>query len=210
MGREMREYLEIVEDRLVDLDTIQKRLLFIITPFFVTGAFFYFFIDSQLSTLEEKKQKIVTLDKQIQKDSPRMYSSKIVAIRKHIKQNKTLIDDEKMKELALERKLSAMRFLFSDEKDFNIFLETLLAKSLYYDFTIATLSIENKEQNYIGMLDIKKNIHLKGQGDFINTLSFIRAIEDNKMLISIKNFSVETNGSLPQTDVVIEFYGVKQ
>ena len=206
----MREHLETLEEQLLDLETPKKLALFIVTPLILTGLFFYFFIDNQLSQIEEKKHKIITLEQKIHKDGPKMYMKRIAKIKQNIKQNKTVIDSEKGKKFALARKLKNIRFLFSNERDFNIFLETLLKKSVIYNFTITTLAIANENKKYIGMLDIKKSIHLKGRGDFINTLSFIRGVEDNKMLISVKRFNIETNGSLPQTDLFIEFYGVKE
>jgi HPt (histidine-containing phosphotransfer) domain-containing protein len=204
----MREQIEEIEEQLLDLDTNKLWALFILTPLFIFGAFYYFLLDDKLVELEDKRGEIASLDKAIVKSSPRIYFKKIKQMSKKIRQTKTDIDLQKSKEFALEGRLKKLRFLFSDEKDFNIFLESLLKKSVADNFTIHSLSINDEDKTYVGMLHVKKSVILQGEGNFINTLLFVRNVENNKMLISIKKLNLETNGTLPQTNLLIEFYGV--
>jgi len=206
----MRALLDQLEEKLLDLDQRKQILLLLLIPLVMFALFYYLYVDGALQELESKRAKIAALQKDLHKNSPREYLNKIRQKKKAILQAKTDLDRQKQQYMLYGVKLKKMKFLFVDSKDFNIFLESLLRTSLESNFTLDDLVISDIDKKFQGMLRIRKHIDLKGSGEFLNTLHFIRGIESSGILMSINNIVVTTDGLLPKTTLSIDFYGVQE
>jgi hypothetical protein len=207
----MRELLDSLEEQLQPLDKNKKILLGVGVVVVIFTAFYFLYISGAVSDIDKKKVEIAQLDKKIEKKSPRHYFKKIETMKKRNLEKKTDLKKEQQNLFLLQNELERKKVLFVNKKGFNKFLEIVLKSSLKHSFNISDLTIENFEHKpYIGKLAIKKEVVLKGNAYFLNSLAFIRDLEDNAILLSIKNFNIEINGTVPSNNITIEFYGVDQ
>ncbi len=206
----MIELIDSLEEKIKEQEPKKRVFMLLLTLFLVMFTIYFFLIEPIIEEINQKQKTLTTLEQKISKNSPKKIQSKIFLKKKEILKNEDIKEELKLKLLLLSSKLDKLRFLFANDKDFNIFLNDLLKESVNKNILIKEIKILDKEEPFIGKLYIKKSISVEGEGRFLNIISFVRRLESNKMLMSIKELIIETEGSLPNFSFSIDFYGVKK
>ncbi len=206
----MRDKLDLVEEKLDSFSKTEKIALSIFTPLLVFTLFYFLYITNAFDQQESNERTLTKLDRNLHNHSKKLVIHKIQAMKQQLLYAKSAIVESKQKLTYLETELIKNNFSFLSQKDFTHFLNDLLTKSVKNNFLIENINIEKKNSDFIGRLKYKKMISVQGSGEFLNTLKFIREVEENSMLMEIKNLNIETNGSTPSVTYEIKFYGVKR
>jgi len=206
----MREILEQLEEQLLALEKKQRLMLYVMLPFVILGFVYYFFIFPSQEQIESYEGELVSLDRKIRKNAPRTFFAKIKKVKQNIIKNRTDIENYKQQLIAVGTKLDSMNFLFADQKGFNLFIQKMLYSSLKHHFLIETVLIDQKKNPLIGVIEKQKRVTVTGYGEFLDTIRFVRDLEKEPILISIKNFNIETNGTVPSVTFAIDFFGVRR
>ena len=206
----MREILENLEEQLLSMEKKQRIMLYVMIPVLVLGMSWYFYIEPTQEQIESYNSELSSLERKIRKNAPRTFFVKIKKIRSEILQNKTDIEEAKQRLIAVGTKLDKMNFLFANQKGFNLFVEKMLRSSVKHNFLVESVEIDQEKKPFIGVIEKQKKIHLKGYGEFLDTVRFVRDLEKTRILMAVKDFSIETNGTIPSVELSIDFYGVKR
>lgn len=205
----MRDYIDYLEELISQEDKKKVNLIFALLLCLVLFAIYYFFIDPKIEEISQKKDNLSSLDKKIVKISPKNLESKIVVKKREILEKKDREEKIRLKILSLKSQLDNMNYLFIDPFSFSSFLDFLLKKSIKNSLLINSVKIKKEEKPFVGKLYVNKSMDVNGTGRFLNIVTFVRELEDKHMLFSLKNFNIETNGSIPNFSFKIDFYGVK-
>lgn len=206
----MRDKIDLLEDKIQTLDKKEKIALSILIPSTIMLLFYFLYVPDAINKHQSNINQITKLNHDLSKHSEKTLLHKIELSKQKILNIKSEISVNQQKLNYLDSQLSKNNFLFLSQKDFTLFLNNLLAKSLKNNFLLKDVSISAKNIKYIGKLKYKKLIQINGSGEFLNTLRFIREIEENNMLLQIKDLNIETNGTTPQVTYNINFYGIKK
>lgn len=205
----MREFLDNLEE-LISQEAIRKvNALFLLILFSVIFAIYYFFIDPKITELSQKQETLLSLEQKITKILPKTWQSKIEFKKREMLKNKNSKEKLRLKVLSLKSKLDSLNFSFVDPVGFSNFLNYLLKKSISNNLLIQNIKIMDQKKPFLGKLYMKKTINVVGTGRFLNIIKFVRELENQKKLFSLKDFNIETNGTLPNFNFKIDFYGVK-
>ncbi|ADN08500.1 hypothetical protein [Sulfurimonas autotrophica] len=206
----MREKIDLFEEKFQSLNKNEKTALLIFIPFAVIILFYFLYISNAIDEKKSNDMKLTKINHDLNKYSVKKILNKIQSSKQEILQVKSKIAEDEQKLKYLDSALSKSHFLFLSQKDFNIFLNNLLAKSVKNNILLDDVNISKKDDDFIGKLKYKKNVKVTGHGEFLNVLSFIRKVEENSMLMQIKNLSIETDGTVPYVSYDINFYGIKK
>lgn len=206
----MREKLDLLEEKLESLAKNEKIALAVFIPLAILTLLYFFYISDALDTQVSNKNRLTKTDQELHKYSQKLIVHKIQAKKQQILRIKSNIVEDNQKLTYLETELMKNNFLFLSQKDFTYFLNNLLSKSVKNNFLIDDINISKDSGDFIGKLKYEKVVSVQGSGEFLDTIRFIREVEENKMLMEIKNLNIETNGSTPYVSYEIKFYGVKR
>ena len=206
----MREKLDLLEEKLESLAKNEKIALAVFIPLAILTLLYFFYISDALDTQVSNKNRLTKTDQELHKYSQKLIVHKIQAKKQQILRIKSNIVEDNQKLTYLETELMKNNFLFLSQKDFTYFLNNLLSKSVKNNFLIDDINISKDSGDFIGKLKYEKVVSVQGSGEFLDTIQFIREVEENKMLMEIKNLNIETNGSTPYVSYEIKFYGVKR
>ena len=206
----MREQLDLMEEKLESFSKNEKIALAVFIPLITFTLFYFLYIPDALDQQANNEQALIKLDHDLHKYSQKLVLHKIQAMQQKLLHVKSSITDNEQKLTYLKTQLTKSNFLFLSQKDFTYFLNDLLTKSVKNNFLIDGINISKDDSDFIGKLKYKKTVTVSGSAEFLNTLKFIRAIEENSMLMQIKNLNMETNGSTPYITYDIKFYGIKR
>jgi len=206
----VRDKIDLLEDKLEALGKKEKIVLFIAILFGVVLLFYYFYVADATDKYQNNIRQITKLDRDIKKYSKKTVLHKILAMKRKILDTKSKISNDEQKLNYLNTKILQNNFLLLSKKDFTLFLNNLLKKSIKNDVLLQDVSIDKKDTKYIGKLKCKKIVQVDGYGNFLNTIKFIREIEEVKMMLQVKNLNIETNGTIPHTTFNILFYGIEK
>ena len=206
----MREKLDLLEDKLESLAKNEKIALAVFIPLALFALLYFFYIADAIDQQSSNENRLRKTDHDLHKYSEKVVAHKIQAMKKQLLQAKSALVENKQKLTYLETELTKNNFLFLSQKDFTSFLSNLLSKSVKNNFLIDDINISKDDSDFIGKLKYKKVVNVKGSGEFLDTIKFIREVEESTMLMEIKNLNIETSGSTPQVSYEIKFYGVKR
>ena len=206
----MREQIDLLEDKIQELGKKEQILIAITIPIVTLLLFYYFYISDALENQQKNDIQIEKITHKLKKHSQKILLRKIEVSKKEMLTLKSQIATDTQKLNYLNAKLSEKDFLFLSQKNFTHFLNNLLEKSLKNNFLVNNITISEENKKYIEKINYKKLVQITGSGEFLNTLRFIRAVEDSTMLFQIKNLIIETNGTMPHTAFDINFYGVEK
>ena len=205
----MREKLDLLEEKLESFSKNKKIALVVFIPLITFGLFYFFYISDSFEKRSSNETALMKLEHKLHKYSKKVVLRKIQKMKQQLLHAKSSIVENREKLIYLEAELRKNNFLFLSQKDFTHFLNDMLSKSVKNNFLIDNINISKDNGNFIGKLKYKKTVKVKGSGEFLNTLKFIREIEENSMLMQIQNLNIETNGSTPYVTYDIKFYGIK-
>jgi len=203
----MRDFFDNLENNFLELDSKKRFLLLTGIIFLVLILIYYFLIVPIIESIFSNQEKVVMLDKKISKNSPEKLKSKIFLIKKEILKVKNRKEELNIKLLKLRNRLDSMKVLLVNKLDFNKFLNNLLKESINKNLLIKNVKILEEDKQFIGKLYIKKVMIIEGEGRFLDIISFVRSLEQNKMLFSIRDFIIEIDEGL-RFSFSIDFYGV--
>jgi Tfp pilus assembly protein PilO len=206
----VREKIDLLEEKIQSLDKKKKIALALFLPFAIIGLFYFLYIPDAIDERQNNSVKLEKIQHDLAKHSVKRIGKKIQLLKHRILHVKSKIAQDEQKLKYLDAQLSKYNFLFISQKDFNTFLNDLLKKSVKNNFLLTDVVISKTDTKYIGKLKYKKLIQVHGSGEFLNTLKFIRGVEENEMLMQIENLNIETNGTTPFTTYDINFYGIKR
>ena len=206
----MRDKLDLVEEKLDSFSKIEKIALSVFFPLMIFTLFYFLYISNVFDQRENNENTLTKLDYDLHKHSKKLVLHEIEAMKQKLLHVKSAIVKRKQKLTYFETELVKSNFLFLSQKHFTQFLNDLLSKSVENNFLIDTINIKKDNSDFIGRLKYKKVVSVQGSGEFLDTLKFIREVEENSMLMEIKNLNIETNGTTPHVTYEIKFYGVKQ
>ena len=203
----MRDFFDNLENNFLELDSKKRFLLLTGIIFLVLILIYYFLIVPIIESIFSNQEKVVMLDKKISKNSPEKLKSKIFLIKKEILKVKNRKEELNIKLLKSRNRLESMKVLLVNKLDFNKFLNNLLKESINKNLLIKNVKILEEDKQFIGKLYIKKVMIIEGEGRFLDIISFVRSLEQNKMLFSIRDFIIEIDEGL-RFSFSIDFYGV--
>lgn len=203
----MRDFFDNLENNFLELDSKKRFLLLTGIIFLVLILIYYFLIVPIIESIFSNQEKVVMLDKKISKNSPEKLKSKIFLIKKEILKVKNRKEELNIKLLKLRNRLDSMKVLLVNKLDFNKFLNNLLKESINKNLLIKNVKILEEDKQFIGKLYIKKVMIIEGEGRFLDIIFFVRSLEQNKMLFSIRDFIIEIDEGL-RFSFSIDFYGV--
>jgi len=206
----VRDKIDLLEDKIQTVDKKVKIALFISMPLAIILLFYFLYVPNAIDKHQSNITLIMKLNHDLNKHSEKILLHKIVLIKQKILNCKSKISTDEQKLNYLDAKLSKSSFLFLSQKDFTLFLNNLLAKSVKNNFLLEDVKIGTKNIKYIGKLQYRKLIQISGTGEFLDTLKFIREVEENNMLLQIKKLNIETDGTTPHVTYDIDFYGIKK
>ena len=203
------DFLEKADSHLLSLEK-GKRYIIYATIFLGIGYIFYaLFFDPLLQQIESSKEQLAITQSKIQRYAPTAYLRKIKKIKKELLQMQTTIDTLHAQKLALQSRLDANHFVFLDNPQFTSMLDHILYNSVKYDVQLFEVKLTDMDREYIGKLYIKKRVDINGSGSFLNIVRFIRTIEDQNTLLKVDHLLIDTNGSKPQFQCKVHFFGVR-
>ena len=203
----MRDFFDNLENNFLELDSKKRFLLLTGIIFLVLILIYYFLIVPIIESIFSNQEKVVMLDKKISKNSPEKLKSKIFLIKKEILKVKNRKEELNIKLLKSRNRLESMKVLLVNKLDFNKFLNNLLKESINKNLLIKNVKILEEDKQFIGKLYIKKVMRVEGEGRFLDIIFFVRSLEQNKMLFSIRDFIIEIDEGL-RFSFSIDFYGV--
>jgi len=203
----MREIFDNLENNILELDSKKRFLLLTGIIFLVLILIYYFLIGPMIESIFSNQEKIIMLDKKISKNSPKKLKSKFFLIKKEILKAKNRKDELNIELLELRNRLEGMKVLLVNKLDFNKFLNNLLKESINKNLLIKNIKILEEDKQFVGKLYIKKVMRVEGEGRFLDIISFVRFLEQNNMLFSIRDFIIEIDEGLIFS-LSIDFYGV--
>jgi len=206
----MRDKIDLLEDKIQALDKRGKIALLILIPCAIILLFYFLYIPDAIDKHQSNTVQITKLNHDLNKYSEKTFLHKIKLSKQKILNIKSKISADEQKLNYVDSQLSKNNFLFLSQKDFTLFLNNLLAKSVKNNFLLKNINISAKNIKYVGKLKYKKLIQISGSGEFLDTLKFIRETEENNMLLQIKDLNIETNGTTPYATYNIDFYGIKK
>ena len=206
----MRMKLDLLEDKLESFSKNEKIALSLFIPLMVFTLLYFFYITDALNQQSNNESALTKIDHDLHKYSQKLIVHKIQTVKQEILHVKSTLVEDKQKLTYLETELAKNNFLFLSQKDFTLFLNDLLSKSVKNNFLIDNINISQENSDFIGKLKYRKTVSIQGSGEFLDTIKFIRGVEENTMLMGIKNLNIETNGSTPHVSYEIKFYGVKR
>ncbi len=206
----MRDYLDRFEELLEQTPSSKKRMALVGGIALLFILFYFFYVVDALERYQSTQEEIEKTRKSVARNSPKRYLAKVVQEKRKLLENKAKLDSKKMELLAIESRFRQNRFLLSDMKDFNLFLESLLGRSVLHDIDIENLVIDESQSDFVGKLKKIRSVDIDAKGRFLDVVSFLRSIERTKILMLVNDLSIETNGSVPRVDIHIDFYGAKQ
>lgn len=206
----MREYLDKLEQLISEQDIKKVYALFLLILVLTLFAIYYFFIEPEIESLSQKQASILSLEKKIQSNSLKTVQNRLKVKKREVLKNKNILEKTKLKILSIKTKLIVMHLSFVDPVVFSNFLNYMLKKSVADNLLIENLTIDDQKKDFLGKIYIKKEIFIEGSGKFLNIIKFAREVEGEKILFNIRDFNIETYGSLPKFSFKIDFYGVKE
>jgi len=206
----MREKIDLLEDKVQAFSSKEKILLGVSIPIAIGLLFYFFYVTDAMEKQQKNSIKIAKIEHALTKHAKETLIRKIKISKKKILTLKSQIVTDSQKLHYLDAKLTHYKFLFLTQKNFTLFLNNLLEKSLKNNFLIQDLNISQENKKYIEKIKYKKLVNVNGSGEFLNTLKFIREVEENNILLEIKNLTIETNGTTPHITYTINFYGIEK
>jgi len=200
--------LDFFEEYLESLDGGRKLLYALLLLVMVGGLFYFLLIEPALEDVEIKKKEHELLSKKIVMKSPQSYKATQKRLEKKIAFMREKIDRLHSKELALQTRLEELNTILLNEKNFPKLLEKILQLSSKYKIGLNQIEIEDKNKKYYEKIKIKKRMTITGDGQFLNIVKFVRGIEDDPVLLKVDRYIIETNGSVPGFELVVDFFGV--
>jgi len=206
----VREKLDLAEAKLESYDKKEKVVLFVAIVFGMLGLFYYFYVADAIKRYQDNTNQISKLERDMRKYSQKVFLYKVLSEKRKVLKAKEKIFAGKQELNDLNTKILKTNLLFLSKKDFTLFLNNLLKKSVDNNFLINDVSIDNNDTKYIGMLKCKKIVQVSGNGSFANTIKLIREIEETKMMLQIKNLNIESKDASTHVKFDINFYGIEK
>lgn len=186
---------EKFEKSFENLSLTHKVLIYLLVPLFM-GMVLFKIVLPYLDEEEERiKGEMEILKNDIEYNDPKILKKRIETLKKEFLRKKTLQERLKNDYLLLESKLHSLSFRVDDQKIANI-LNLLLEESLRLDLEIEYIKPvspkDEKEEKKSGKrVVLKKEIDIKGLGDFASIVYFLHFIEEIDVLSDIKKVELK-------------------
>ena len=205
----IREGIEIIEAKLEGIEREKVVMLFVLMLLLVGYLFYLLVLDPAMEELRDLDAKRTQLQDKLLKNSPKRLEHKIMGLKKELLTLRSERERLKEQKLLLLSKLSKERYRLLGPKSLSSFLDSLLAVSVKKGILLHSVSLSDEDEPFFGLLRSKKSLDINGSAPFLDLISFVRSIEDQKLLLRIDSLHIETNGSIPVFDLHVELYGAK-
>lgn len=120
------------------------------------------------------------------------------------------LEKEKDKIRVVLSKLKSLRFLSFDEKRWIDTLDDTLNSSLKYHLKLKSISNDaNVSITKDTLLQVKKNVTIKGDGSYQNTIRYLHYIENLPVLIRFKFVNIKIDDKKIGFEINFDTFGVK-
>ena len=203
----LRERLDIFEEQLQGHPLSHKSLFLVVLLTFL-GYFAYMFVfEPLLQELEAKEQQLQSLQAKIKKNRKLFYLKQIKKLKQDTLALRTQIEEAKEQKASVLERLRQNNALFINNENLAKLLDKILLESKRNALVLDQVLIGEKETPYLGKIYEKKELNIKGQGEFLNVVKFLRSIESSEVLLKVDNLLIETNGSVPSFSFSLKLYG---
>ncbi len=200
--------LDFFEEYLQGIDRGRKILYLSVIVIFTVLFFYFFLIEPKIEELKSRELSYESLSKKVVEKSPKTHISTIKSLKTQIASLKNMIDKLSARELTLKTRLQELNSVLMSEKNFPQILEKMLQLSSDHSIALNQIEIEEREKKYYEKIKVKKRVKVKGSGRFLNIVKFVRGIEDSPVLMKVDRYIVETNGTRPSFELVVDYFGV--
>ena len=205
----IREGIEILEAKLEGIERGKVLMLFVLTLLLVGYLFYLLLLDPAMEELRDLDAQRTQLQGKLLKNSPKRLEHKILGLKKELLTLRSERERLKERKLLLLSKLSKERYRLLGPESLSSFLDSLLAASVKKRILLHSVTLSDEDEPFLGLLRSKKSLDINGSAPFLDLVSFVRSIEDQKLLLRIDSLHIETNGSVPAFDLHIKLYGAK-
>ncbi len=201
-------FIEKFEKEFEKLSVLHRSLVYFVMTLFIAAASFKFVIPYLSEKERELKDKIEVLKSDIERNDFGTLQKKIKLLNEEFLRKNS--EREKLKEdfFLLKSKLGALSFRVDDKKITDI-LNMLLEKSLELNLDIEYIKPVSKEGKEKKSVEPKKEIHIKGKGEFINIVYFLHFIEEMNVLSDIKEIELKKGKDKVDFSLIWLIYGMK-
>ncbi len=190
------------------LTPLYKLLIYVLVSLFAAMVSFKFILPLLEEEETDLKDKIEVIRNEISENSSQILQRKIKRLREEFLKKSS--EKEKLKEdlLLLESKLKKFSFKADDKKITNI-LNMLLEKSLELNLDIESIKPVSNPKESEEKIKLKKEIHIKGRGEFANIVYFLHFIEETDVLSDIREVELKKGKDSVEFSFVWLIYGVE-
>ncbi len=130
---------------------------------------------------------------------------KIKVLKKQIKDLELKIKNKELESSSSDIYTSASKNLNVTDGSFTQFLEEFMSYAKDLHVKLQYVKINREKLPYIGLIEIKKSLSVKGTGKFLNVLKLIREMESRKFLIKLKYLTINKSKHYKNKDVDFKF-----
>lgn len=201
------ERLELIEEELEAYPLWQRILLFLVFLGLIGYFVYMMLLEPLVNENTTQQEHLVKLEAAIQKNRAPFYLKQIKKIKQDNLMLRSTIQKIREEKIAILKKLKQNRVFFLTNENFAQLLDSILYESKNQNLTLEQILIVQKNVPYLGKIYEKKELSIKGQGEFLHIIKFLRKIESSEVLLKIDNLIIETNGSIPTFSFLLKLYG---
>ena len=203
----MREWLDRAEEYFDSLDKKQFFALIAGMIILFIGAFWYFTFEPVQQELQSKEKAITDTIKKIRKLSKSTIIQKIQREKRAIAQINQEIEKIKAEQIGLLAQLQKMDYKLLNKENFYQFLTKLLDLSVKSILTLDKIELTPLQKKFVGGISIVQKMDINGSGAFLDTVKWLRTMEDERLLLKVDRFQVALQKDQPSFYISILFYG---
>ncbi len=202
-----QERLELIEEEL-EVYPLWQRLLFFLLILGLVGYFGYtMFGEPLIEEIQTEQEHLGKIESSMQKNRAPFYLRQIQKLKQDNMLLQSAIEQMREKKNTILEQLHQDRVFFLTNENFAQLLDNILNESKKRDLILEQILITPKNEPYLGKIYEKKELAIRGEGEFLNIVKFLRSIENSEVLLRIDNLSIETNGSMPRFSFLLKLYG---
>lgn len=171
-----------------------RVLLYIVLFIAILGIAYLFFFSDMLVEYEDKQNEVAQKETKLRQLQTSPKFANIKNLQGQIKKKEQEISKTQNSIDAKRSSLQNRSDTFVNDSKFAAFLEDTMTKSRSLKLVVEDITISSKKLPYIGLLEIKKVMQIKGSGGFKNILSLIRYVESQDMLFKLQALNIEQDG----------------
>ena len=204
------EFLQQWEEELSSYSNGVRGAIIILVPTIILWLGWELWISSLLEDMDNSSDKIINLERDISKISPKRFEKKISILQNRENRIKKSIEDSRYRLRHLESKAYRYNFLWFDENRFLMILKKILKYSVKLRIKIDKIeSIPIQKRKISPYIAIKKMIEIDGVGNYADIIKMLYYIDSFNVLLEIESIEILLEKSELKFRIVITQYGIE-